>query len=346
MENKKLLVVGGGVIHAYNIIELIKGYFDDIFLITDVKDDKFNDINHEVLNFSFSNPLNPVILPFKINKIIKDYKPDFIVIIQVDTAAFSTIIANKKKIPTLVIAFGSDVLIIPDKGFLYKQMAKFVLKRGKYFNTGAKYAVDKMNEIAGKDLDVVVANSGFEPGCKPMPKENIVYSNRLHKPLYRIPQIIEAFARFVANKEREDWKLVIGATGDEENLKQKAKELGIEDKVEFIGWVEKEDNNYYYSISKIWISIPESDCTPISLMEAMAAGCIPIMSDLDANKEWVEEGKNGIIVSDYNCNYIERALSLDYDYLLDYNLKLMEKEGTKEANRKKFYSIFDKEFKN
>lgn len=345
MENKKLLVVGGGVIHAYNIIELIKGYFDDIFLITDIDDDKFKEINHEVLNFSFSNPLNPVILPFKINKIIKDYKPDFIVIIQVDTAAFSTIIANTKNIPTLVIAFGSDVLIIPDKGFLYKQLAKFVLKKGKYFNTGAKFAAEKMNILAGKNLNVVVANSGFEPGCKPMEKQNIVYSNRLHKPLYRISQIVEAFARFVKDG-RDDWKLVIGATGEEENLKQKSKELGIEDKVEFIGWVEKETNNYYYSISKIWISIPETDNTPISLMEAMAAGCIPIMSDLIANREWVEDGKNGIIVSDYNSNYIERALSLDYDYLLDYNVKLMENEGTKEANKRKFYSIFDKEFKN
>ncbi|MFA7082203.1 MAG: glycosyltransferase family 4 protein [Bacteroidales bacterium] len=345
MKNKKLLVVGGGVIHTYNIIELIKGYFDDIFLITNVQDDKFKDIKHEVLTFSFSNPLNPFLLPHKINKIIRDYKPDFIVIIQVDTAAFSTVIANRKKIPTLVIALGSDVLTIPNKGYLYKQMAKFVLKRVKYFNTGARYAVNKMNELSGKDLDVVIANSGFEPGCKPMPKQNIIYSNRLHQSLYRIPQIIEAFARFIGNKERDDWMLVIGATGDEDNLKQKAKELGIEDKVEFIGWVEKQENNYYYSISKIWISIPESDCTPISLMEAMAAGCIPIMSDLDANKEWVEEGKNGIIVSDYNSNYIERALNLDYDFLLDYNLKLMEKEGTKEANRKKFYSIFDKEFK-
>ncbi len=345
MSERKLLVVGSSGIHTFNTIDLIKDYFSDIFLITDKEYDGFKVIEHKIFDFSFSNPVNILLLPHKINRAIRDFKPDFIVIIQVDTAAFSTVIANRKKIPTLVIALGSDVLTIPMKGYFYKQMAKFVLKRGKYFNTGARYAVDKMNELSGKNLDVLIANSGFEPGCKPIEKQNIIYSNRLHQPLYRIPQIIEAFARFIGNKEREDWRLVIGATGDEDNLRKKAKELGIEDKVEFIGWVEKDENNYYYSISKIWISIPESDCTPISLMEAMAAGCIPIMSDLDANKEWVEEGKNGIIVSDYNSNYIERALSLDYDYLLDYNLKLMEKEGTKEANRKKFYSIFDKEFK-
>lgn len=30
MKNKKLLIVGGGVIHAYNLIKLIKGYFDEV----------------------------------------------------------------------------------------------------------------------------------------------------------------------------------------------------------------------------------------------------------------------------------------------------------------------------
>ena len=343
MSERKLLVVGSSGIHTFNTIDLIKDYFSDVFLITDKEYDDFKEIEHKIFDFSFSNPLNIPLLPHKINRVIRDYKPDFIIIIQVSTSAFATIIANTKNIPTLVIALGSDVLTTPQKGFFYKQLAKFVLKRGKYFNTGARFAAEKMNALAGRDLNVVVANSGFEPGCTPMEKQNIVYSNRLHKSLYRIPQIVEAFARFVKNG-REDWKLVIGATGDEENLRRIAKELAVEDKVEFIGWVEKETNNYYYSISKIWVSIPETDNTPISLMEAMAAGCIPVMSDLIANREWVEDGKNGIIVSDYSSNYIERALSLDYDSLVRYNIDLMEREGTKDANRKKFYSIFDKEF--
>ncbi len=343
MGERKLLVVGGGGIHTFNTIDLIKDYFSDILLITDKEYDAFKDIKHKIFDFSFAKPLNFFLLPHKINREIRVFKPDFIIIIQVDTSAFSTIVANTKNIPSLVIALGSDVLTIPQKGFLYKQLAKFVLKKGKYFSTGARFAAERMNVLAGKDLGVVVANSGFEPGCRPMEKQNIVYSNRLHKSLYRIPMVIEAFARFV-NNGREDWRLVIGATGEEERLKQKAKELGVEDKVEFIGWVEKETNNYYYSISKIWISIPETDNTPISLLEAMAGGCIPVMSDLIANREWVEDGKNGIIVSDYGSNYIERALALDYDDLVRYNIDLMEREGTKDANRKKFYSIFDKEF--
>lgn len=346
MKDKKLLIIGGGrSIHTFNLILLIKDYFSDVLLITDFMNDDYADIKQVKAEFSFSNPLNLIRLTLKIRKTIKAYRPDFIILNQVDTASFCALLANNT-IPNLVVALGSDVLLTPNKGKLYMFLTKYILRNGKYFTTGARYAAKVMNELAGKDLDVMVANTGFEPEVFPSEKQNIVYSNRLHKPLYRISSIVEAFSRFIENPERRDWKLVIGATGDEDNLRNIARRLNIEDKVEFIGWVNKEINNHYYCISKIWVSIPESDNTPISLMEAMAAGCIPVMSDLIANKEWVEDGVNGVIASDLDTNYIERALDLDYNRLVEFNTSLMQREGTKDANRRKFYSIFDKEFNN
>ncbi|MFA6201055.1 MAG: glycosyltransferase [Bacteroidales bacterium] len=345
MGNKKLLIVGGGIVHAYNMIELIKGYFDDIFLITDVKDDKFKDINHEVLDFSFSNPLNIIIATQKIKTIIKKINPDFIITMQIDTGAFCTHLANNGKIPSMVVGFGSDVLIIPYKGFLYKFMAKFILNRGKYFNAGSNYVAQGMNKLAEKDLSVMVSNFGIDDNIISSEKQNIVYSNRLHSSLYRIPLIIEAFARFIEKEERKDWELVIAATGNKEELKAKVKELGIDKNVSFVGWLDKEQNYYYYSISKIWISIPKSDSIPISLLEAMAAGSIPIISDLPSIKDFFINGENGIIVKNFDENYIEKALELNFDDVSTRNVIKAKYFGSKEKNRALFYSIFDKEFK-
>lgn len=345
MGNKKLLIVGGGIVHAYNMIELIKGYFDDIFLITDVKDDKFKDINHEVLDFSFSNPLNIIIATQKIKTIIKKINPDFIITMQIDTGAFCTHLANNRKIPSMVVGFGSDVLIIPYKGFLYKFMANFILNRGKYFNAGSNYVAQGMNKLAEKDLSVMVSNFGIDDNIISSEKQNIVYSNRLHSSLYRIPLIIEAFARFIEKEERKDWELVIAATGNEEELKAKVKELGIDKNVSFVGWLDKEQNYYYYSISKIWISIPKSDSIPISLLEAMAAGSIPIISDLPSIKDFFINGENGIIVKNFDENYIEKALELNFDDVSTQNVIKAKDFGSKVKNRDLFYSIFDKELK-
>ena len=40
-----------------------------------------------------------------------------------------------------------------------------------------------------------------------------------------------------------------------------------------------------------------SDSVSVSLLEAMAHGCIPLLSDLPANREWVGDGDNGLVIA-------------------------------------------------
>ena len=47
----------------------------------------------------------------------------------------------------------------------------------------------------------------------------------------------------------------------------------------------------------MFISLPESDSVAVSVLEAMAYGCIPLLSDLPANRELVRDGENGVIVA-------------------------------------------------
>jgi glycosyltransferase involved in cell wall biosynthesis len=53
-----------------------------------------------------------------------------------------------------------------------------------------------------------------------------------------------------------------------------------------------------YRRSAVFVSVPESDGTSVSLLEAMGAGCLPVLSNLPANREWVREGDNGLLVAD------------------------------------------------
>ena len=47
-----------------------------------------------------------------------------------------------------------------------------------------------------------------------------------------------------------------------------------------------------------YISLPRSDSVSVSVLEAMAHGCVPILSDLPANRELVQHGRNGVILDD------------------------------------------------
>ena len=47
------------------------------------------------------------------------------------------------------------------------------------------------------------------------------------------------------------------------------------------------------SRAKVYVSTSLADGTSISLLEAMAAGLIPVVSDIDANRPWITHGEDG-----------------------------------------------------
>lgn len=339
---RKLLLVSSNTIHTYKYLQLVEDYFDEILLITDEKSAVYN---YPTIELSFNLKVKNLFSTVKqIKKQIADFQPTVIHIHQANSYAFYALLASRKtKIPTILTAWGSDILVIPKSNFLLKKMVQFNLKTADFLTSDSTFMAAEMKKLAPSINKILIANFGIDVTPINCPKENIVYSNRLHKKLYRVDKIIEAFARFKQNNERKDWRLVVAATGNEtESLKDKVNELCLTDDVEFVGWIQKEDNEQWYSKAKIWVSIPESDATSISLLEAMACGSIPVVSDLPANREWIQSGVNGIVVEDLESDFISDALLLNQEEAIELNKQRIDQDGTKEANREKFLKLYQK----
>ena len=60
--------------------------------------------------------------------------------------------------------------------------------------------------------------------------------------------------------------------------------------------LEPEAQARWYAWAQWYLSLPQSDSVSVSVLEAMAHGCIPLLSDLPANRELVRDGDNGMIV--------------------------------------------------
>jgi len=338
-KNKKLILIGGsnGSVHLVNYYNLIKDYFDEILIVTNSKVDF---CNHEVLNFSIKNPIVVIKSIKKLNKIINEFEPSIIHVHQANSYAFIAIKANKGNYPIILTTWGSDVLLLPKQSLILKQLVKYNLKKTNYITADAKFMADEIEGLVGRK-DTVIANFGIELNTIEIPaKENIIYSNRLHNDLYNIDEIIVGFSNFIKNNK--NWKLVIGANGkNSEVLKALAKEMIPSKNYEFIGFVNHHENRAQYLKAKIWISVPSSDGTAISLLEAMAYGCIPVLSELPANREWVDDNINGVIVE----NNIEEALTkanlLPLREIQKMNSAIIKARATKKANKKKFESIYN-----
>lgn len=327
MKNKRMLIVANPKsIHTKRLSQFFE------------QDYQVNLINEDI-DFSFRNTLVAI---KQLKKTITETRPDILVLYQLNLTAFVATLANrKKKIPTFAIGIGSDILTMPQKGLPYKAMLKYILKNSQAYNAGSPYLLEQMQRYCPKRSEILLANLGINP-IQPIEKENIVFSNRLHSPLYRIDEVIKAFANFVSKPEFADWRLVVAATGKEKEFQQLAHSLGIKDKVKFVGWLSQKENAEYYAKSKIYISLPKSDSFPISLMEAMSGECIPVISDLPAYKGIMKKGENALILSDEEiakADYLEQALALDNKTILCQNKAFVEDYANIQKNKAKFLSV-------
>jgi len=337
---RKLLLISSNTIHTYKYLKLVEDYFDEIVLITNEKSTLFN---YTTIVMSFNLNIRSLISTVKeIKKIILQFQPSVIHIHQANSYAFYAHLANRKtKIKTVLTAWGSDVLIVPKRNYLLKLIVQYNLRTADFLTSDSKFMANEMKKLSSSIKEVLIANFGIDVIPENIQKEKIIYSNRLHKKLYRVDKIIEAFGRFLNNGERNDWSLVIAASGTEtDKFITKSKELGLFNNIQFVGWVSKEENQHWYSKAKIWVSIPESDATSISLLEAMACGCIPIVSDLPANREWIKSGVNGIVVKDLESDFISEALIINEINAIELNKKRIMLDGSKESNREKFINLY------
>jgi glycosyltransferase involved in cell wall biosynthesis len=72
--------------------------------------------------------------------------------------------------------------------------------------------------------------------------------------------------------------------------------LGIRAAVELLPKVARPQMAELFRQAQAVLSITTHDGTPNTLLEALACGCFPIAGDLEALREWITPGVNGLLV--------------------------------------------------
>ena len=204
--------------------------------------------------------------------------------------------------PYVVTAWGSDVLVAPDPDPVTKQIARWTLRRADAITSNNAYMADRIAALGARRERVAIvtlgadaffgeqwSNSvnvrGREDGGGP-----VILSTRAHEPLYNIGDIIDAYALVL--RERPDTRLFVAHLGSlTEELRARATSVG--GSVKFPGTVPRERLRELMQDAEVFVSVPSSDGTSVALLQAMAAGAFPIVSDLATQREWIDDGVNG-----------------------------------------------------
>jgi glycosyltransferase involved in cell wall biosynthesis len=134
-----------------------------------------------------------------------------------------------------------------------------------------------------------------------------IVSTRRLRPLFRIDRLIGAMGQLRANGVSAHLDIVGDGT-ERLSLEDLVRRSGLEDQITFTGGLERPLVAHYLKKSDIFVSLSRSDGLSTSLVEALACGLFPVVSDIPSNREVVEHGRNGLLVDGDNPDDIAAAL--------------------------------------
>lgn len=194
-------------------------------------------------------------------------------------------------------AWGSDILVTPQRDRAYRWLTRRVLKACMLCTSDSRHMSEKMRELGAGEVMT------FPFGLESLPKQNLrkspwlFYANRGLEPIYRPERVIATFAAIAA--QRPEAELVVANDGSLRGaLEAHVAELGLGARVRFIGRVDARTQGAHYARAQWFLSLPASDSVSVSVLEAMAHGAVPLLSELPANRELLDEGQCGLILPD------------------------------------------------
>lgn len=219
--------------------------------------------------------------------------------------------------PFLLSVHGSDVLLSPKKSQLVRITLPFTIRSAdrvlataepmrKYLQKNFRVAPSKIVRLQW-GIDVNIFTRGYVSRVETLRKvldinkESIVIlSARGMTSIYNNHFLIRAIPQIIQKNPKVVFILLRGLGEDsqyENQLEKEVKELDIQKNIRFIlKKINPREMATYLNLSKIFVSIPNTDQFGSSVLEGMACGAIPVVSNIEVYKQYLINNENAYFV--------------------------------------------------
>ncbi|MBN1922877.1 MAG: glycosyltransferase family 4 protein [Anaerolineae bacterium] len=251
-------------------------------------------------------------LAYRLRQLLKHIQPDILHAHQVSTYGWLGALSGYH--PLIITAWGSDLLRKPQQSLMYRLLTGYALRRADYVTCVSEDLAQKARAFRMPETKIEVAPWGvdtsiFHPvsserktqvreklGLVPGP---LVLSLRPIRPIYNPLDIAEAIPLIL--KQIPETQFVIRTYACDSKLLARFQSIiersQAEKAVHYIG--ELPDDRAIaelYQSADIAVSVPDSDGTPLSVLEALACGNALVVSNLPSLHEWVQDEKEALLV--------------------------------------------------
>ena len=217
--------------------------------------------------------------------------------------------------PLVVTAWGSDVLVSPRESALARWQVGIALRAADQVTTVAEHMNAAVIALGAEASKVTALPFGVDtalfkpPATQPAePPPLKVISTRNFAPVYSVHTTIAAVQRLHEAGLALSLDLV-GAGPLREALQVQVHAAGLQSVARFHGHVDHTTLVSLLGAAHVFVSAAESDGNNVSLNEAMACGCFPVATDIPANAQWIEHGRNGLLFSIGNAQALADCIA-------------------------------------
>ena len=216
--------------------------------------------------------------------------------------------------PLVQVTSGSDLLLAPAQPAM-RLLVRYSLSRADLVTAWAPHmarAAQALGVAPGKILTLpagIPLRTFVRSSAPPIETKGPVrlISTRSLKSIYRIGTLIRVLSLLLDSNS--GYRLTIVGDGPQRaELVAMVHSLGIQDHVEFAGFVPNPELPRLLAAHHLYVSLCPSDGLSSSLLEAMAVGLLPVIVDHPANRAWVHHGENGCLLTDLSPAAIADAI--------------------------------------
>lgn len=244
-------------------------------------------------------------LAMDFRRLTREIRPDIIHAGPIQTCAFIAALTGFH--PLLTMSWGFDLMEDVHRNWRYEKITRYVLRRTDFFTSDAQVTRDQAVAYGMRPDRTIVFPWGvdlqhFSPLSTLHGRSSegfTLFCNRSWEPRYGVDVLARAFVR-VAQRRPEVGLILLGGGSQAAILRRIFEQGGVSERVTFAGQIPNRDLPRYYRMADLYISPSHVDGSSVSLMEALACGLPCLVSDIPANREWVQDGVNGWLFPDGN----------------------------------------------
>lgn len=228
---------------------------------------------------------------FEIRGLVKTVRPDIINPHFASGYGFSAALAKTGDMPPIALhLWGSDILIVPGKSIFHRHKTAFALRAADLVIGDSRYLVEEAGMIAKLGRAEVIP-WGIEEEYLRLHRTDYALGNPLriivprpHEPLYNNHFLLRALAPLL----REDIvRLTFPAFGSLYEMFRAEGEQLVPNGIKYYDKLSRDKFLRFMAGHDCYLSAAISDSSPVSMIEAMALGLLPVVADIRGVREWL-----------------------------------------------------------